>query len=211
MKKLIFITILLGLIAAPALAVSTFTFSESELLNFTKLSGTMTDTTPYVVDNSPPSDVPGPLTIHTATSTYGELLPSGAVVYRLSGVGWDGSMEYIGLGNTSIDLSGYDSIRVTMSNDNDDIWSYKLFADDGTNTALNDSWTIIAADGGVKVLTLDISGLSPTGFDTVGFLIGSDIKEDTIHSSVVVPAPGAVLLGGIGLVLVGWLRRRQAL
>jgi hypothetical protein len=59
-------------------------------------------------------------------------------------------------------------------------------------------WGVIDMDG-ITSISFDASGEPNVGFDAVSF------------GQAVIPAPGAILLGSIGISLVGWLRRRKTL
>jgi len=207
MRKILLTFALCALLAAPAVAGPTFRFTQaSEVLGFSEI-------TDYTYDADGDATYQG---AYTTTAGYGPTLPPGFVGLVAHAVGAyaggvEANIQWMGLGATGIDLSGYTSYAVTLSNDNDDNWKYKLFVDDGIYASRTESasWTSVSGSGSTASLSLAISGYT-TG-SRVGLMIGSDMKENTIHTSILIPAPGAILLGGIGVGLVGWLRRRRTL
>jgi hypothetical protein len=129
----------------------------------------------------------------------------------------------IGLGPNNTLAGIYDGFQLPISNDNNQIWEYKLYAETAGDTTYYESpnWTPLIA-GTQATLTLafgedvNFEDLIDIGFiiqfnkNTTGLVNGepSNIGDD-FHTSVV-PVPGAVLLGLIGLCAAGLKLRKFA-
>ncbi len=181
------------------------------------------------------------VTICTICLTLALLFPAVSALANITPVGgpsdngsWEqrfqedsvGYFDLIGIRMTS---SG-DSFEHAAINDfNPGTWSLLYENNGGINP------TLASASGpSVNWAQFDIkfAGVSsnPLAFDFVAFRTGTEIIVDSAHAVwnngwtitagtwnpsradlVPIPAPGAILLSGIGVVLVGWLRRLRTL
>jgi hypothetical protein len=131
----------------------------------------------------------------------------------------DDDMAWVKWGNggseLNLDLSGYDGISVPFSNDNDDITSVALYFT-ANGTTYTSSYVELDEDE-KQTLTWVFSSIPDTDdIDDIGFYIKDDFlggdypsDPDAYHISVV-PVPGAVLLGILGLGVAGIKLRKYA-
>lgn len=217
MKRILLISLVLGLFAGSASAdMYVMDQATAELLYDVSWTGELSYDMKYVGDN------PGGI----GDKIYGSQLVYGATMEYL--VGFAGNIIVdttggntvasvnIGLGR-EVNLTGeYDGFALPISNDDQQIWEYKLYVNTTGADYISDSWTPLAG-GTQSTLVLPFNAL--VDFSTltdIGFIIqfnvastgGGTNYSDDFHTSVV-PVPGAVLLGLLGLGVAGWKLRKE--
>ena len=71
--------------------------------------------------------------------------------------------------------------------------------------------TETSSEGEIKEYSIQVDGFTYVHFDIYGLVDGKWEINPGSHDVTYIPAPGAVLLGGIGVAFVGWLRRRRTI
>lgn len=167
------------------------------------------------------------LTDNPVMTDFGGAYPTGALYdgnfavdtvvlsYGYEGTIAVGKKAYFGLEGT---FTGYDGISLTVSNDNNQAWDFYLYAVDSSDTVTYSSVISLnptyPQSGGVVPPTIGYLSLGLSEnmtYKAVGVVVENSVltSSDKAHFSVAVPAPGAVLLSGLGTVLVGLVRRRS--
>lgn len=224
MKRVLIFTLVIGLFAVQADAAM-WELDRITALDFTQTSIiTGSQSNPLSVYDGPTNKVYGP-----GPPLYGPMSGQVGFYGGLAGdvIGGTAEMEIYyddGFGGTDPGLlgAGYDGIGGYFENDNQSKWSVQLFYVDPTDGGEHASaWvelgnnvstglTAYASGAGV----LDLNDITNIGFRVRGLNMGgSDTSypsySDDFHISVV-PVPGAVLLGILGLGLAGWKLRKYA-
>ncbi len=224
MKRIVLFTLVIGLFAVQADADMWQVDRDTALL-----------LTNYKVDPSSSPDTVGSLNIYDGYhSDYGPM--SGLVGFE-GGKQYDkATLDYeitaMVFGDvTSLSLSGtgYDGITSYFQNDNDNYYSVQLLFNiggsigstgflSGGNTYIS-SYHELAPSGGTAWPTVDYANLDLSDIDYIGFRVlaenvGLQVDDypsqgDSFHISMV-PVPGAVILGILGLGVVGIKLRKYA-
>lgn len=213
MKKLILISMVLGLMAVPALAVPTIQFNPGGTTpghwNYNG-AGTLSFTQDVVVElvNGGTADGLFGARVYIPTMTVGGIvggpytLSGGAFVIKDSTGTTTWLTGTLGLGDlvpVGSAAGGYTAIQT-------DLTGISITgAGAGASTVLAN---MLANSQTTADFELSLNG-APVNFKTM--LDTGKRGNDGFSGAMTIPAPGAILLGGIGVSIVGWMRRRRTL
>ncbi len=150
----------------------------------------------------------------TELNSSGDIFTTGAAFALDPSQLYEVSFKYLGMPGqgTPGDLGGYAGLSSGFPDSH--MWYYGSGSASGALDILEDNgfWQEYSYE-----FSVPLSGVGSDlhlmfeDFRYSGGVAGDVYFDDICLRNVTIPAPGAILLGGIGVSLVGWLRRRRAL